>query len=270
MAAEDTASHISGFDTALPANSGDSGLGDDNFRHIKTVLKTDFPNIGGAMTATHTELNVLDGVTSTVTTGVINFLAGADSSIQTQINANSALIATNIADIAANSALIATNIANIATKAASSAPTLTGLLTLSGTVSPTGAIQNSSTMASATTAALATSASIKAYIDAQVAAVAAVKQIITGYKNINTGDWSTGSGEDNRYYDIDITAAPFSGSAVTVANTAIHLNQLMYTATPNYYNVTARMTTTTNLRISSPVGAPTATVYVRPYIVEYN
>lgn len=66
--AVDTASHIGSFNLALPANSDDVAEGDDNLRHIKTVLKTDFANIAGAVTATHTELNYVAGVTSAIQT----------------------------------------------------------------------------------------------------------------------------------------------------------------------------------------------------------
>lgn len=38
--------------------------GDDHIRGIKNVLKNSFPGVTGAVTATHTELNLLDGATS--------------------------------------------------------------------------------------------------------------------------------------------------------------------------------------------------------------
>lgn len=41
--------------------------GDNHLRGIKTTLKNSFPNITGAMTATQTELNVLDGITKSTT-----------------------------------------------------------------------------------------------------------------------------------------------------------------------------------------------------------
>jgi len=42
--------------------------GDDHIRGIKNVLKTTFPSIDGAITATDTELNYVDGVTSAIQT----------------------------------------------------------------------------------------------------------------------------------------------------------------------------------------------------------
>lgn len=41
--------------------------GDDHVRGIKNVLKNTFPNINAAVTATATELNILDGVTASLT-----------------------------------------------------------------------------------------------------------------------------------------------------------------------------------------------------------
>lgn len=66
--AVDSAAHISAFDTAKPAGSDPAAELDNNIRHVKSVLKTDLPNIGGAMNASHTELNYMVGVTSLVQT----------------------------------------------------------------------------------------------------------------------------------------------------------------------------------------------------------
>ena len=68
--AVDTAAHIGTLDATLPLGSEAASELDNNFRHIKGVLKTDFPNITGAVTATHTELNYVDGVTSAIQTQI--------------------------------------------------------------------------------------------------------------------------------------------------------------------------------------------------------
>jgi microcystin-dependent protein len=49
--------------------------GDDHLRGIKNVLLNTFPNIAGAVTASHAELSILDGVTADK--DEINFLDGA-------------------------------------------------------------------------------------------------------------------------------------------------------------------------------------------------
>lgn len=66
--AVDSATHIASFDTAKPSGSDPRSELDNNIRHIKSVLLTDFPNIAGAVTASHTELNYVDGVTSAIQT----------------------------------------------------------------------------------------------------------------------------------------------------------------------------------------------------------
>lgn len=65
----ETASYISQFDTTLPTASDPKSEGDNHLRLVKSVLKTQFPNFGtAAMTASHTELNYMVGVTSAVQT----------------------------------------------------------------------------------------------------------------------------------------------------------------------------------------------------------
>lgn len=64
----DTAAHIGDLDTSYPQGSVSRKQADDIFRHIKTVLKTDFAYVTGPVTATHTELNYTDGVTSSIQT----------------------------------------------------------------------------------------------------------------------------------------------------------------------------------------------------------
>jgi hypothetical protein len=66
--AVDSATTIAGFDTAKPAGSDPRTEADNNFRHVKTVLKDCFPAIAGAVTASHTELSYVDGVTSAIQT----------------------------------------------------------------------------------------------------------------------------------------------------------------------------------------------------------
>jgi hypothetical protein len=71
----ETVTHISDLVVTNPAGATDFvQYGDDHIRNIKTALKTDFPNITGAMTATQTELNILDG--ATLSTAELNVLDG--------------------------------------------------------------------------------------------------------------------------------------------------------------------------------------------------
>jgi hypothetical protein len=64
----DTALHIAELDPTNPTGATSRKEADDNFRHIKEVLKRDFANVAGPVTASHTELNRLVGVTGGVQT----------------------------------------------------------------------------------------------------------------------------------------------------------------------------------------------------------
>ncbi|WP_457321628.1 hypothetical protein [Roseateles sp. P5_E11] len=102
--AVDSATTIAGFDTAKPAGSDPAAELDNNIRHVKTVIKTDLPNIGGPMTASHTELNYMVGVTSLV---------------QTQLDAKSPIASPTFTGLpAAPTAAVGTNTTQIATMAA--------------------------------------------------------------------------------------------------------------------------------------------------------
>jgi len=60
----ESALYPSQFNTAWPQASDMVSEGDNHLRLVKTVVKTTFPNFGGAVNATHTEANYLVGVTS--------------------------------------------------------------------------------------------------------------------------------------------------------------------------------------------------------------
>lgn len=74
--AVDTAANIGDFDTSKPGGGETLAEADDNFRHIKGVLKSNLANIKGTVSATHTELS---------------YVAGVTSAIQTQINTKGAI-----------------------------------------------------------------------------------------------------------------------------------------------------------------------------------
>lgn len=66
----ESVTHIADLVPTNPVNATDQvAQGDDHIRNIKLALKTDFANITDAVTATHTELNYLDGATGVTGTG---------------------------------------------------------------------------------------------------------------------------------------------------------------------------------------------------------
>ena len=64
MALEST-TYIDGLVATNPTGTDPRSQGDDHIRLVKSAVAATFPNIAGAMTATHTELNKIDGYTGT-------------------------------------------------------------------------------------------------------------------------------------------------------------------------------------------------------------
>ena len=62
----ETATYISGLVASNPPGTDPKSQADEHFRLIKSTILNTFPNITGAVTATHTELNYVDGVTSSI------------------------------------------------------------------------------------------------------------------------------------------------------------------------------------------------------------
>ena len=52
----ETATYIDGLNAAWPLGTDDKGQGDNHLRLVKSAIKSTFPNITGAVTASHTEL----------------------------------------------------------------------------------------------------------------------------------------------------------------------------------------------------------------------
>ena len=64
MALEST-TYINGLVITNPTGTDPRSEGDDHLRLLKSTIRSTFPNISGAVTATHTELNLIDGYTGT-------------------------------------------------------------------------------------------------------------------------------------------------------------------------------------------------------------
>jgi len=61
----ETTTSINGLVTTNPTGTDARSQGDDHLRLLKSTIRSTFPNVSGAMTATHTELNLIDGYTGT-------------------------------------------------------------------------------------------------------------------------------------------------------------------------------------------------------------
>ncbi len=64
----ESATYISDLVSTNPTGSDGKATGDDHIRLVKSTVKATFPNVAGAVTPTHTELNFVDGVTSAIQT----------------------------------------------------------------------------------------------------------------------------------------------------------------------------------------------------------
>jgi hypothetical protein len=64
----ETGTYISDLVATNPVTGDSPAAGDDHLRFIKATILATFPNVAGAVTPTHTELNFVDGVTSAIQT----------------------------------------------------------------------------------------------------------------------------------------------------------------------------------------------------------
>ena len=98
----ETGTYLDALVPTNPASTDGLAQADDHIRLLKITLGNSFPGITGAVTATHTELNAIIGLTSsaaelnvldgiTATTAELNFTDGVTSNIQTQIDTKAPL-----------------------------------------------------------------------------------------------------------------------------------------------------------------------------------
>ena len=66
----ETGTYISDLVPANPGPNDLKSLGDDHLRLIKSTLKTTFPSVTGAVTATHTDLNNVSGLSGNIQTQI--------------------------------------------------------------------------------------------------------------------------------------------------------------------------------------------------------
>lgn len=64
----ESATYVNQLDPAHPTGSEVKSEGDDHIRKIKYTITNSMPNVGGIITASHTELSYVTGVTSAIQT----------------------------------------------------------------------------------------------------------------------------------------------------------------------------------------------------------
>lgn len=68
--AVDTSQYVGDFDTAKPTTGDPKVEGPANYQQVKLAAKQSFPNVKGPVTADHTELSYVDGVTAPIQTQI--------------------------------------------------------------------------------------------------------------------------------------------------------------------------------------------------------
>ncbi|RLD75155.1 MAG: hypothetical protein DRJ15_17390 [Bacteroidetes bacterium] len=75
----ETGTYIDSLDPTWPTTGDPVSQGDDHLKILKSTIKNTLPNLSGAVTPTHTELNFVDGVTSAIQTQINAVQADVDS-----------------------------------------------------------------------------------------------------------------------------------------------------------------------------------------------
>jgi len=92
----ETVTYISDFNVTYPVDNDQTNhpesLGDDHIRNYKTGWKGTFPNVTGAVQASHTELNYLSDVTSAVQTQLNNKTASYQVTVAGTVTLSAARI----------------------------------------------------------------------------------------------------------------------------------------------------------------------------------
>lgn len=122
----EAATYISSLNASYPASGDPKSEGDDHIRLVKSTVKATFPNVSGAVTPTHTELNYVDGVTSAIQTQLDAKAALASPALTGTPTAPTATALTNSTQIATTAYTDAAVTALGATKANLASPALTG------------------------------------------------------------------------------------------------------------------------------------------------
>jgi hypothetical protein len=212
----ETVTDIDDLDISNPLGTDPRSQGDDHIRNIKKALKTDFPSITGAMTATQAELNVLDGVTAGTVTASKGVVVDATSKVDVwnvdnlTIDGNTLTANTGAINItpAAGSAIVLDATINVDAGVVTGATSITST-TFSGDL--TGAVTgNADTATSATTAGTVTTA----------ASITLLSKVTLGQERF---DSSTGT---------------ITGGVVVADNININGNTIISTDTAGNINVT--------------------------------
>lgn len=127
----ETGTYISDLVNTNPTSTDAKSDGDDHIRLLKSTILTTFPSITGAVTATHTELNTMDGITAN--TAELNIMDGVTSTTA-ELNILDGVLAST-AEINHLQGVTGAIQTQIDAKAPTASPTFTGTVVLPATTS---------------------------------------------------------------------------------------------------------------------------------------
>lgn len=135
----ESGTYISDLVVTNPVNTDTVDKADDHLRLLKSTIKSTFPNITGAVTATHTQLNYVTGVTSALQTQLDAKAPLASPSLTGVPLAPTAAVDTNTTQLATTAYVVGQGYAKLA------GPTFTGV-----PAAPTAAVDTSTTQVATT------------------------------------------------------------------------------------------------------------------------
>ena len=212
----ETGTYISDLNASNPAATDPKSQGDDHIRLIKATVKATFPNVAGAVTPTHTELNYVDGVTSAIQTQIDSkgAIAGqawtGNHTFPTQSPGDNSTLAATTAYVDAADAL----------KADLDSPALTGTPT-SPTASPGTNTTQLATTAFVVQQAFQTALPVQTgeggkYL--RTDGVAASWQSLASSKNAQSGNYALLLGDANKHLVLTSTATLSLMAAATAGD----------------------------------------------------
>ena len=230
----ETVTDIDDLDISNPLGTDPRSQGDDHIRNIKKALKTDFPSITGAMTATQAELNVLDGVTAGTVTASKGVVVDATSKVDVwnvdnlTIDGNTLTANTGAINItpAAGSAIVLDATINVDAGVVTGATSITST-TFVGAL--TGNADTATSATSATTAGTVTTAT-------QASITTAANLVTVGA--LDSGSITSNFGAIDNGASAITTTGTITGGVVVADNININGNTIISTDTAGDINIT--------------------------------
>lgn len=163
----ETGTYINSLVSTNPVSGDPKSQGDDHLRLIKSTILSTWPNITGAVTPTHTELNYVDGVTSAIQTQIDAKSPIANPTFTGAPAAPTAAVGTNTTQLATTAFVVATSlVANLPGQTANAGK----IITTDGTTASWSATLDNSVVTPATGTSFATTTGTQTLTNKSIAA----------------------------------------------------------------------------------------------------